>query len=149
LPSYTVTGVSASNCPGTLTNELDVPNAIELVFKTPYAVPNDRTFAEIECSTAQIADDATSGATGGACTNIGSLNNDVTVSSIATNPITSYAACEAGDAQYWRNDPLHVYQNSVAFSGFGAGNCWYMGRGNVATADLEANNHVFRCNNMG
>jgi hypothetical protein len=76
LPSYTVTGVSASNCPGPFTNELDVPNAIELVFKTPYAVPNDRTFAEIECSTAQIADDATSGATSGACTTIASLNVD-------------------------------------------------------------------------
>ena len=32
------------------------------------------------------------------------------------------------------------------FSGFGAGNCWYMGRDNsVATT----NKHMFRCNNMG
>jgi hypothetical protein len=133
LPSYTVTGISASNCAGTYVNELDVPNAIELVFKTPYAIPNDRTFAEVTCSTAQIADDASVGATSGACTSIVSLddNNGGSYSigtNVATNDFTTYKTCEAGNAQYWRNDPLHVMQNSVAFSGFGAGNCWYMGR---------------------
>jgi len=42
---------SASNCPGNEYNELDVPNAVELVFKTPYAIPDDRTFAEVQCTT--------------------------------------------------------------------------------------------------
>jgi len=32
------------------------------------------------------------------------------------------------------------------FSGFGAGNCWYMGRDNAVLTD---NKHVFRCNNIG
>jgi hypothetical protein len=130
LPSYTVDQLSASNCPGDYVNELDVPNAIELIFKTPYAVPNDRTFAEVTCSTAQIADDATTGATSASCSSIADLDGGAYSigTSVATNDDTTYATCEAGDAQYWRNDPLHVFQNSVAFSGFGAGNCWYMGR---------------------
>lgn len=29
-------GPSTSNCPGDLVNELDVPNAIEIIFKTPF-----------------------------------------------------------------------------------------------------------------
>ena len=32
-------------------NELDVPNAIELNYKTPYKIPNDRTYAEVKCTT--------------------------------------------------------------------------------------------------
>jgi len=53
LPHYAVgTGaLSASNCPGAKPQEMDVPNAVEVVFKTPYAVPDDRTYAEIECTT--------------------------------------------------------------------------------------------------
>ena len=53
LPNYVpgTSAVSASNCPGARYNELDVPNAVEVVFKSPYAVPNDRTFAEIKCTT--------------------------------------------------------------------------------------------------
>jgi hypothetical protein len=34
--------------------EIDLPNAVELVYKTPYAIPDDRTFAEISCSTEQV-----------------------------------------------------------------------------------------------
>lgn len=40
-------------------NELDVPNALELNYKTPYKIPNDRTYAEIKCTTEQVADAAT------------------------------------------------------------------------------------------
>lgn len=54
--------------------------------------------------------------------------------------------CSAGDAWYWANDPLHVFQNSVMFKGFGTGNCWYMGRDAAALSD---NKHIFRCNDMG
>jgi len=53
LPHYNVatSKMQASNCPGATYQELDVPNAVEVVFKTPYAVPDDRTYAEIECTT--------------------------------------------------------------------------------------------------
>lgn len=122
---------------------MDVPNAVEVVFKTPYAVPDDRTYAEIECTTQQIAD------AGSACTAISSLNPGSafgTPTSVSTTEEATYTVCKSGNAQYWRNDPLHVFQNSVMFNGFGAGNCWYMGREAATTA---TNKHMFRCNNMG
>lgn len=58
----------------------------------------------------------------------------------------AYRTCKAGDSFFWRNDPMHVYQNSVMFNGFGAGNCWYMGRD---ANDKATNKHIFRCNNIG
>jgi len=51
--------------------ELDVPNAIELNYKTPYKIPNDRTYAEIKCTTEQVTN------AGSACTAHSSLNNAV------------------------------------------------------------------------
>jgi len=144
LPNYVAatSALSASNCPGADTKELDVPNAVELVFKTPYAVPDDRTFAEIQCTTQQLPNASS------ACTNgMPDLSATVvTVTNIATNPESTYITCKEGDSTYWRNDPMHVFQNSVMFSGFGAGNCWYMGR---LTAENTVNKHTFRCNNIG
>jgi len=66
--------------------------------------------------------------------------------SATTTAEATYKTCKEGDSTYWRNDPLHVFQNSVMFSGFGSGNCWYMGR---AAATTTTNKHTFRCNNMG
>jgi len=84
-----------------------------------------------------------------ACASIVTLNGAGafgTPTSVTTTEEYTYRTCKSGNAQYWRNDPLHVFQNSVMFSGFGVGNCWYMGRD---AAVLTTNKHMFRCNNMG
>ena len=52
----------------------------------------------------------------------------------------------SSNVNFYQNDPLTIYQQSVMATGFGAGNCWYYGRSMDAT---ENNVHRFLCKNVG
>ena len=88
----TLAYVGTSNCgPADTAWELDVPNALELNYKTPYKIPNDRTYAEIKCTTEQVTNAAS------ACT----------AHAFADFAVQKY--CTSADAWYWANDPVVIF----------------------------------------
>jgi hypothetical protein len=103
-----------------------------MTFEIPVAVPSDRTEVAVDCSATNTA---------GAAAQLGDA---------ATWNGVAYGSAGNANGQFWWNDPLKIYQQSVMTKWTpaqeNAGNCWYFGRD---AAQLSTNVHRFLCKDVG